>query len=563
MFLNIFLYVSQEKVSKHNEKIIYTTIIAAIISLFIFLSLPYLRNYYFFNPGDSLSHLGYVIDIMVSGHFGNDGYPILHIWITALSYISGCTPRQIMLLIPQFFTILFIVFMFFLSRSLKLKKGEIFFVTALSILPIFGAESLYVVPSAEAFFILPLVLFLFIKSRTENSSIVPYSILLIIMLTLFPFFDQETSIFLFIILIIIFLTLKLTLKNLKFNNSNNTDNNIKFLKNSNTLIPASILFISFFIWFSSSVIFGSTVTDLINSILFNNEISPASILYTSSLTGVQLIYNIIKIYGVDLFYVSIASISTIFIIKRVFNKKYRLLDLLLLTLFYTMVIFNFLSYFRGTLIGLRTVKYLVLISIFIFSFTFYELAKSYKKSNSSKIKNSLLLIALMAVITLSVFNTYPSPIIKNFNFQITEESFNGMSFLINYGTDISILSTPTDPNRFKDAISGKSKNSGLIVELPVDHFGYENFNNISNINDTNNYGTTGITSMNSLNSLVGNLGNFYEQDQYLVVDDVTLTYDNNGKYKLQDFQKLETDNTVNKLYDNGGFTLYGVNGRFI
>ena len=557
MFFNIFLYISKNGNDEFNIKIIYTTLFAGIMSLFIFLSLPYLQNYYFYNPFDSLTHLGYVKYIISTGSFGHNSYPVIHIWISFLSLISGITARQIMLLVPQFFSVLFIISMFLLSRSLNLEKGKSFLIMAFSIIPVFVAESIYVVPSAEAFFMIPLVLLLFVKSRLSDSNI-SFSILLVLMLIILPFFHQETSIFLFIILITIFFSLKIPLK---FNNINNS-NKIKLIKSRNTLIPALLLFVGFFMWYSSSVIFGINTQTLYKSIFFNAEQSPSSVIFTSSLNGVMLIYNIIKIFGVDLFYISIASVSAIFIIKRILNKKYSLIDIILLILFSVMFIFTLVSFLRGALIGLRTIKYLILISIFIVSISIYKIWEDYGRSrasiiNISKIKSYIVLIGLIGIITLSIFNTYPSPIIKKYNYQVTEDSFNGMSFLINYKVDNSILSTPTTPDRFKDAILGVSGIFNYLdVNEPVDHFSYEKILD----NKKNNYGTTNINNINTLILLNGNLGNYYRLDQYLVIDGTTLSDPN--LYNLQDFKKLQSDTTVNKVYENGGYSLYYVIGNF-
>ena len=243
-----------------------------------------------------------------------------------------------------------------------------------------------------------------------------------------------------------------------------------------------------------------------------------------------------------------------------------MLDVILMSLFIVMFLLTLLSYFRGAVIGLRTLKYLILITIFLIPISFYKIWKIYVKSNSvkiniSKIMSIMVLIGLISIITLSIFNTYPSPITRNnYNYQVTEESFIGMSFLTNYKTvGISILSTPTSPYPFENGILGFSGNTppSSAVDQPVDHFGYGSVLS----NTTNNYGTTNVKNINDLQSLNGNLGNYYRLDQYLVVDPVTLNY-NTQLYNIQDFQKLQSDTTANKIYDGGEFSLYYIVGNF-
>jgi hypothetical protein len=524
-------------------------LIGAIISLFIFLTLPLLENYYFFNPGDSLTHLGYVNDIINTGSFVHDTYPIIHILIYNISIITGINPRIIMMLIPQVFTIFFILSVYLLSKSLNYEKKESLLIAALATIPVFAGESLYTVPSAEAFFMVPFTLFLFVRSRTSQENAVKYSIMLVLTLIMYPFFHQEVSLLLVMIMGVIYVVVSKT-SSLK---------HLSFLKNRNNLTPIILLFVGFAIWYSSSVIFGNTMQIIYNSIFFDLGTSPANIVSETSLKGIALAYNIIKIYGVEISYLLISCLAAIILLIRIIKKKANVLEKILFILFVLLVVINFLSFFRGLIIGLRTVKYLILISLFMIPISFHYLKRITEKKNISSIKRSLIVsIPFLLIITLSIFNTYPSPILKSFNYQITQESFDGMEFVVNSENYTYMLSEPTSPDRFKDAISGKSKNRGLVVTIPVDHFGYSN-----NLNDTsNNYGTTGLRNINITRKLVGNLGNFYREDRLLIIDQVTLKFNSNGRYVKDDFNMLKNDFTVNNIYENNGFNLYYVKGLY-
>ncbi|MGI6483982.1 MAG: hypothetical protein ACOX08_12070 [Methanobacterium sp.] len=500
---------------------------------------------------------------MNNGKFVDNNYPIIHIWISTLSMILGLNPKQIILMTAPVYCTFFAIYMFLLSRSLKLRKGETFLVFALSMIPIFAAESIYTVPSAEAFFLIPLVLFLYIKSRTVKSNAFLYSILLIIMLLIFPFFHPETSFLLVIILLLIYLIINLyTRFNLSINLNNKIESKISnsnYLIKRNTIIPALFLFIGFFWWFTSSLLFGSTIETLYKSIFLDLTVSAADIVQKSSLKGVLLYYNIMKIYGVDIFYIFIATLTSLGIIKTIIKKKINIVHLIFLVVFIAMILLNFVSYFKGAMIGLRTVKYLLLISIFLCSIILYKILKNYSKSNYSKIKMYVFSIGLICIIGLSIFNTYPSPIIRTYSYHVTEDSHNGMDFLINYGSNTPILSTLYSPQRFVDSIRGipTIKNYNYAVKRePIDHFGYE-----KNLNDTkNNYGSTNIQNITDIDPLVGNLGNFYNNLNYLIIFSATTKF--GDKYNTQDYQKLNNDVTLDKLYENGGFELYLVNGRY-
>ena len=72
-------------------------------------------------------------------------------------------------------------------------------------------------------------------------------------------------------------------------------------------------------WFSSTLVFGSTVKELYNSLFYTIETTSSSILQTSSLASAAIIYDIIKIFGVDLFFMGIAGLILLYIFF--FRKK--------------------------------------------------------------------------------------------------------------------------------------------------------------------------------------------------------------------------------------------------
>lgn len=553
MFLNIFLSITK----KTDYKSTILTIIASVNSLMVFSLIPLIRNYYFYNPWDSITHLGYVKDIVTYGTFGNNYYPVIHIISYVLSVFSGIEPRIIMLCIPQMFVLFFIISLFVLVKVNGAKKELALLATALAILPIFGGENIYFVPSAAAFFLIPLVLYLFLKTRTEESNVVPYSILMVIYLLLLPFFHLEVSLVILVMLIIIFLVLKL----LKRNNyaekikstSNYTSNNLKLLINRNNILPLLIMFIAFFTWFSSSIIFGSTVTKIYDSFTTDVQYSAASIVQSTSLPVAMVIYNILKSYGVNLFFISISAIVILYIL---FKRKFSHINLLLISLYVGMLFLNIITFFYGLIVSLRTVKYLVFISIFLVTMGLYKLNDI---KNIGYKRPFLISIALLPLIILTVFAAYPSPLVQSTNLQVTEQSFEGMSFFIQNKQNLVTLSYPTSPYRFQGAIVGNkiSSSNKILVLKPVNHFGYKG--NLTN--SSNNFGSTGSNSLEQMELKVGSLGNFYSKDVYLVMDDLSRMFGNNGGIFIQDdFEELKNDKTVNEIYDNGGFNLYRVKG---
>ncbi len=583
-FLNVFFFV--EKKTSYMSVIL--TLIASVNSLSLFLLLPFFRNYYFFNPFDSLTHLGYVNDIFMSGNFTINYYPLIHIFIYAVSDFSRIDPKVVFFFIPLLFNMFFIASMYILVRSVNKKVALI--VTSFSIMPVLYNSTTYVTPSGMAFFLIPIFLYLFLKTRTENRNLTSYSILMVLFLLMLPFFHMEVAVLLIVILMAVFLyfrfghptkwleerkkSFKKTIKESRLKTGNWMENRerspkmadrgsgyysrLKLFIKRNSLLEVEIMFILIFTWFSFSIIFVSTVKEVQHAFLFNTELSSASILQSTSLTSFKVIYAIVKVYGPDIFFIGIALLILLFIFvfrKRQFGPVYGSLGLTYVFL----VFLNFLTFFRGLILGQRTVKYLVLISMVIVSIAIYTMLKVEKPRIERPYKfkprinrSYLFSIIMIPVIVLSIFSTYTSPITYGLNLQVNEQTFDGYSFFVSHKENLTALDFPNNPQTFQNAILGSHTQytDQISAMQPVDHFGYST----DLANTSKNFGSTGLKDIELVKPLVGHLGNFYLGNVYLIVDDSTRQ--DSQLYTKEDFDKLMQDNTVNRVFDDGGVNLY-------
>ncbi len=551
-FLNVFFLIEK----KTNYISVILTFFASVNSLAILLFLPLFRNYYFYDPFDSLTHLGYVVDIFNSGHFSaTNYYPFLHIFIYSLSVFGQVNPKTIMFFIPLFFTVFFIISIFIFIRSITVKKEMALIVTVFTILPVFIGSTAYVTPEGMTFLLIPFFLFLFLKSRTSESNWGSFSILMILFLLVLPVFHMEVAVILILSLLVTFLYFKFR----NFSEWIGRDGgiltdlklfipNLKLITKRNSALEVEIMAIILLTWFSSTLVFGSTVKELYLSLFNSIETSSSSIVQTTSLHFPAIMYDIIKIFGVDLFFISIAGLIILYILffrDRNFGPIFGSL-----TLIYILLVFlNFLTFFKNLIVGTRIAKYLVLVSIFIISIVLYNLLSvKTRKFNRSY----LISLALIPVIFLTIFTAYPSPATVQVNLQVTEQSYDGYAFFVNNRENLTTLSFPDTPQTFQNAILGSNiqYSDQITVLKPVEDFGYSN--NLSNL--TNNYGSTDSDSLQEMKLLVGHIGNFYPTNAYLIIDDVT-KYDTSD-FTASDFEKLNSDDTANKVYDSGNFSLY-------
>jgi len=81
----------------------------AVGAILLFVSLPFLRDYYYFGQEDALQHLGWVREILLTGSFNADTYPGIHVLATSLHFVTGITPSRSLLLVPPATFLLYVV----------------------------------------------------------------------------------------------------------------------------------------------------------------------------------------------------------------------------------------------------------------------------------------------------------------------------------------------------------------------------------------------------------------------------------------------------------------------
>jgi hypothetical protein len=150
------------------------------LAIFGVLGLPIVRNYYFFGPGDSLSHLGWT-RLIDQGRLSPFGllYPGIHtaaIFVKSLLDVSLLRAMQFVVL---FFTAIFVVFVPLCVRALTDARWAVVtgFVAALLLLPINNVSVFHLpYPTAQAIFFIPFMLYLAIKYLTLPAGSFPRSV---------------------------------------------------------------------------------------------------------------------------------------------------------------------------------------------------------------------------------------------------------------------------------------------------------------------------------------------------------------------------------------------------
>ncbi len=523
----------------------------------VILLLPMFRGYITFarTRGDELTHIGYIKDILLTGHFavvgqsGANPYPVIHILGANLSLVTGLTPELFAELFPGFFTLFYIVSIYLLSQEIASSRGQALLITAFGSLLLFKHENLMLGPAVECFYMLPFTLFLLYKARILANR-VSYSLLLVLVLLLTPVFHPgEGSIFLILTFLCIgfsfwcYQRIKKPLE--KAGSTGSVPQNIRSIN------PSLILFVIWFMWFSASSVFSGVVRSTWNWLAYQMGSTTAmeygAVLAKAGLSLPEFVELFLKMWGQAVIYGLVAAVISILVWKRFLSPKGRINagQFSFSCLFIVFGVLLFVTFFtRAIWVDFtRVARYVIFAATILNGMGLYSLFHNWHKT----IGAVFIAILLVASATIGVFNTFPSPIVAEANSQVTNMEMTGMAWFFEH-QDNSLLIDDRDvpQKRFWVALYGVSTHSYNIrhypPDSPADHFGYLE------------------------NSLYGES---YTEDRYYVDSKLSriiypeLAPKSRLLWKMmpEDFYRLDNEDTsVSKLYSNGEFWVYYVQG---
>jgi len=504
-----------------------------ILSRMSLLYIPFIRGYYTWR-GDNISHIGSVKDVLLSGHVASDNfYPITHILLTEIISVSGVPIELIVNHSTALFSIFYVVSTYLLATAaLPKKDAQLISVASIGGV-LFNGYDAYLMPNGWSILYLPLVFFLFIKS----SKSLEYRLLLVIMLILYPFFHPLSSTMLVISLLTIgFVSVLLHIIEYKKISLNNILHNFPITQ---ILIVLGILLP----WILSFPQFYLNIRSLYTALTTGH--SPDVITQMSAtldkinVHGFEFVKLLIKIMGDDIIFLVLSTIAAIILLKS-YKKNHKNLKnsenlIILLGITFTIGIM-YASYLFNIIPGLgninsqRLLAYLVLFTPIFAGFSFHH----FLSKERTHITASLCIVIIMTASIISILSLYPSPYIIRPNPEVTQMDMYGFEWFVDYKSrDIGCTYIMSPPYRFADAILGdvgEDKRSDIEHYAPQipDHFNYIAHER---------------------------LGESYKKDRYAVITKMDkIIYDTVwrvvGRFHKEDFEKLETAETVDKLYTN-------------
>lgn len=541
--------------SNHLSKWWMFGLIIPIYTNLLILLLPFFRGYATLGRYDVLSHIGYIRDILHTGYFSSpelklvNHYPAIHIIGANLSYLTGLAPERLAEIFPGLFTLFYIVSIHILARNIATRWGETLLITAFGSLLLFKHGNLMLAPSIICFYMLPFNLFL-INKRLSSHRGLEFSIILVLILLMIPFLHPgEGTIFLFLII------LCLEISRLIYIGSNQrVGNNVSKAFTSQSLKitnPELILIITWFSWFSSYSIFAGTIRSvwdfLTKEIGTTTAMEYGTIIAKANLTPLVIFQLLFNMYGQALVYFIVSLLIIMMFLRKLPLSLGRVsrMQFTYSLLFITFGILMFVAFFSKTI----WVEYNREMIYVIFAASILNGLGLYKLFHSSHKKIGIVCVMLILLIsaTFGLFNTFPSPNVRESNSQVTIMELTGMEHFLDH-REVSLLIDNLGVNqmRFADSICGHHEPSINIRYLetnPFDHFGYE---------------------MNE------SYGQSYTEDRYFLESklsrisypEIFPDYRHLWRFTPEDFYYLDNNDTsASRIYCNGEFWAYHIDGR--
>ena len=524
-----------------------------LLSNFVLLIMPKIRNYLIFGRGDVLTHIGWMKYIVATGTFGSDIYPILHILGTELFYFTGITLDAITTVIYPVFSIFYILSFYLLYTEILKDKLKVVLALVFTSIMVMGTAHTSFAPYSLSLFVIPIFLYLYFKER--NNPKWSFKLLLLIATLFLILFHPLITVLILISIIIVEFSIYI------YTRLNKPDE--KYSKNFSYFLIILIL-ASLFLWKQYYYLIENGFITFYSFLLTGESPNLQNTLTLISKANFSdLIYSTIFIYGNWLIIFLVSLISTYYLIKKNIHTTHlrnllhifsnlEIYEIFAILGFLLFSVISILVYFKLQIFGFtRVVEFAIIFSNFLVFSLFYYIINNKNKilNNNGYMKILIISIILLPIICFSTLNLYQSPLELTPNAQVTASEVTGIQTFFTTSNNITqVRELGISKDRFHAAIYGEQADkygqdinilnlSNITRTEPIDHFGFDN-------------NTT--------------LGQYYNNSVYLLVNQIGVEsypvlypgYKNVWRFTPGDFITLNDSNQTMLVYNNGNLQIY-------
>lgn len=495
--------------------------------------LPAVRGYPIYGRADVLTHIGLIRDLETVG-IANNIYPPTHILTQALAGATGIEAGAVVNLVPVVFTVLFFGASALVAVHLFERRRALFCLPVM-LLPIMGSSFLMVIPFLLSVLLVPLVLFLFLKEQETQA--VKIRILLILSIIGVVVYHPLTAVFLLVVAAMYSVLGRTPIPSADW-----------------SLIPnvTSLMLVVFSAWYMQYagiiIRFRNIANDFIGRAESESQLDAT--VQTVSSTGPELTDLLqiallerggdLLIYGFAALFLAIVGLRWVRHGDR--PDMFRLLFLLtamafggIATVFLTMDLTA--GYGRPLLFGR-------VFAVLFVGALFHTLWAGAQTDRGRLAATGSFSIVLFVLVFLMVFSIFGSPLVFERNAQVTEMEIEGSEWLF------------------------EERNEELLIE-ERGIYQYRYYHYHYGLNDAQTIRWGGASPPAHFNYTERDtLGRSYDDERYMILTKLARIeyqerfpdYEDQWQFTPTDFERVEVDPTVHRVYDNGEFNVYRVNG---
>jgi hypothetical protein len=517
---------------------------AAILSIFI------IRGYALWASGDPLTHLGWIQNIIRTGAVDNfNYYPVTHVYLTQIFEVTRIPVITLSKIMPLFFEILSVGFTYCLAKSVLPRKGEVILATVLS-MALLNGWFLDLTPNILANFFIPFCLYILIKSLTSTEF--RWKLLLALVILILPMFHIVPAVVFLLILIGIPVARWILVRT----NARETSEIPHLVRFCN--VAAICLFIWEVVWISSFGISRRELSNLYQLVTGGLE-NQLSSLVNQINYGAGYNYSVASIFFKTYGGLLVLIILTLLAVGLLWRKGYFSDDYRILAFFTVPLGFVALAVAGLYLVNLdfpplRLLVYIEMIcTLFaaVILYRFFTIQNGWLKLALNRVGVPVIAMILTGLFVAGGMVVYPSRYSLEISAHITQSEINGMDWFLHYNNThtnhtylaeivyrfADLLLTPEEKSTRTDVMYSWGRHEEMRVPF---HLGYDK----SDL-----------------------LGNYYQNDLYLVLKQLDKVIYREVypeiasiRFEPQDFEKLETDPSIQSIYTNGGLDIYYVRG---
>jgi hypothetical protein len=534
---------------------------AVLLTNIVFLMLPFFRGYFADGFYDLLNQIGIIRDIQLTGHFGAAGtpgenfYPSIHIIAVSIAHITGLTIELVAQIIPPIFFTFYIVSVYLLSKQITNSTSQAALITAFGALPLITSsnDSLATfIPRTMAFLLMPFILYLYYQARLASISPTAYATLLVMALVTMPFFHPYDG-GLFLITILVCLDLSVLVYRMLSKHRDKELNTAFLPQTGSSIIPSFILLVIWFTWLSTFSMFSHGVRGVADWLVYHIGESEAQryVLWLgrADIPLSDTIELFLKRHGQHLLYFAVSGVvSVIAWWKLLFSKSKPAPGLVVFSfLFAVWVVLLPVSFVISyELAYTRFIGYAILFSTLVNGLGVYWL---YQRFGKRRLLTLATVFFLIIPLTLGVLNCYGSPFTAGFNDHVTTADMKGTSWFLEK-RDEKLVADQITFNQF-DYTSALLGRGSVPIDIRgiyeaeasmPEHFGYSKYSSYGAAIDKDRYFLS------------------HKLDRIVYTERIP-EYKAAWRWSPTDFERLESDPTVNRVYNSGQFEVFYVQGQ--